>query len=282
MALGDTSAPRQNVAIWLSNIGPVVFAGGPIQPLADYNVKRYFTPGDDLCVSAAYLDRASGCYDPNYNEYHLLIPSGATATDNNVRLTFDLANQKWRENTPTIDFPQYFFRVTDTIGNTYLYALTATGHVLRCDNGRVWSTSDYPMTYTVRTGDMLPTGSLWDETLIHSLQVTVEPNAEGYLAVNHYLDGSDTRTETLGTAALGLPPEATPRSLSHTGYRWRNFIFQCAASTGGETPIYSGLSGGSHAFEFVVTGCSVTKPRLAGWGVQWMPVREETLDRSGN
>jgi hypothetical protein len=289
VAYGSGDAVKQNVALWMSDKGPMMYFQNSIKPLVYYNIKKYFTPRETLCINDDYIGIAAGIYDPNFNEYHLVIPSG-TATTNSVWLIYDMAHGKWRENyigngiTGCLDFPQSFIRVADSYGNKYIYALTNTGYMIRLDNGRYWSgpTATYGITYKVKTGDALFTGSPWDETEVRRLKLLFNSNAQGYLEVNHYLNGATARTTTVGSGAslIGLPTAADPRTMAYSTNSYRNLIMQCVAQTGPPAKYY-GIRGLSHAFEFIVTLCTSVKPKLLGWAAQWHETREDVLDKDG-
>jgi hypothetical protein len=258
----------------------------------DNNIREYFISGESVCINSSYTDIAAGIYDPNFNEYHLVIPSG-TSTTNNVWLIYDLACGKWRENYMGVtgasgvcpDFPQSFIRVADSYGNKYIYALTNTGYMIRLDNGRYWSgpATTYGITHTAKTGDILFTGSAWDEVEVRRIKLLYDTNAEGRLAVKHYLNGALAATNTIGTSGMGLPPTTATRVMYYTvtteTHSYRNLIMQCAAQV---SSLYHSIRGFSHAFEFIVTLCTVTKPKLLGWAAQWHEVKEDILDKDGD
>ena len=275
VAVGKEGAAKQNVALWMDgSLGPVMCNGGTIQPIAGDMVRRYWTPGSAYAIPSLYLSKAAGIYDPNYNVYHLVIPSGSSATKNNVWLCYDLGRGKWFEIATGTDFPQSFLRVEDDNGKQYIYALTDSGYMLRLDYGRTWSDGT-AITYTVKTGDAMFTGSPWDEVEVKRMKVLFESNAEGSITVNHYLNGDDTATGTTGITAT--PRLGYANAMSRTGgHSYRNLILQLAGRTGAGAQ--TAIRGLTHAFEFIVTGCTVTKPKLLGWGAQYIPVREDQHD----
>jgi hypothetical protein len=275
VAVGSPNAAKQNVAVWMDgSVGPVMCNGGTIQPIAGDMVRRYWTPGSEYAIPAAYLGNAAGIYDPNYNVYHLVIPSGTAATKNNVWLCYDLGRGKWFEIETGADFPQAFIRAEDDYGKQYIYALTDSGYLLRLDYGRTWSDGT-AITYTVKTGDALFTKSPWDEVEVRRMKVLFAANAEGSITVNHYLNGDDTATGTTGITAT--PRLGCANVMSRTGgHSYRNLILQLAGRT--DAGAQTAIRGLTHAFEFIVTGCTVTKPKLLGWAAQFITAMEDTND----
>jgi hypothetical protein len=264
---------KQNVAVWCSSKGPVLFYGNTIIPIWE-DIKCYFDPSNDLCVPAAYLYRIAGCVDPQHNCYHLLIPSGSYATTCNVWIVYDFIRRKWYEIDPGVDDPQFIFRVEDNNGAKYLYALTDTGYMLRLNNGRYWSTSSYGITSTVKTSDLLLTDSMWDRTTIRRMKVLLETDTAGYLEVNHYLNGYATATTDSSAATIKLD---SAKAISKTGYGYRNLVFSPAYTSSSSQYLISGLT---HSFQFDSTlyTTAYTKPRLFGYGIQYQVEREDTID----
>jgi hypothetical protein len=264
---------KQNVAVWCSSKGPVLFYGNTIIPIWE-DIKCYFDPSNDLCVPATYLYRIAGCVDPQHNCYHLLIPSGSYATTCNMWIVYDFIRRKWYEIDPGVDDPQFIFRVEDKNGAKYLYALTDTGYMLRLNNGRYWSTSSYGITSTVKTSDLLLTDSMWDRTTIRRMKVLLETDTRGHLEVNHYLNGYTTATTDSSSATIKLD---SAKAISKTGYGYRNLVFSPAYTSSSSQYLISGLT---HSFQFDSTlyTKTYTKPRLFGYGIQYQVEREDTID----
>lgn len=259
-----TESGVQNVILWISDRGPMVYQNHSLTPIR--GIEPYFDPSDTLCVNAAYIAEARAWYDATYREWNVLIPSGSTATGNNVWLVLDLQRMKWYERTHTNDFPIGGFTVQDIYGNSFNYGYTAGGYLLRMEYGLLEGTTGYGITNTVKTADILFGASMWDDIEIRLLKVLFAANA-GTMAISHYGDGNET-----ATVDTGFP---TAKSMAYSGYRYRNLIQQ----------VYQGSTARgfiralSHAFKFVTSACSAVKPKLIGWGVQYDDFKENTKDK---
>ena len=273
--VGKEDAPQRNIAIWMSNSGPMMYYDGVIRPIP--GIEPYFERGNSLCIKDTLIDEARGWFDPEYNEYNLSIPSGTAATINNKWLTLDLTRMKWFEKDPssvaTTMFPEGAFPVEDTNGNIYLYGYCASvGYMMRLENGIVWTktggTSNY-IDNELTTSDLLPSKSIWDETRLYNLQTIFKCSDTGDITISYYKDGKTT-AETVTT----LPTSRALASIDYENagvvdYRIRHLIS------------YLNLEAWSHRFNFKISNCetAANKPKLLGWGIAYQKRQNAFVDR---
>jgi hypothetical protein len=191
----------RNIAMWLSYRGPVIFDGAVITPVA--GIDRYFDTRRTEYINTTYLKDAVGWFDPYWMEYHLLLPSGSTATVMNTHVVYDLVRKKWYEvnyDGGSSDFPQYGFMVKDENGVNYPYVIRDDGFMLRFANGTDWDGN--AITHSVKTADFVPSGSIWYGTKMIHLKIAHEipdfdnSNQSITVSTNYYVDG--------GTVAVAL------------------------------------------------------------------------------
>jgi len=163
----------RNIAMWISSVGPVIFDAAVLVPLS--GIGLYFDKTKtDTCVNFNALDKAHAWFDPNYYEWNVCLPSGATQTTCNVWVVYDLINKKWsKRSTKAQATPQATVRVVDNYGNIYFYGLLDTGYMVRLENGNLWNGVDSIEGYIV-TNNMAPTGSIFDTTLLRNIKLLVE------------------------------------------------------------------------------------------------------------
>jgi hypothetical protein len=163
----------RNIAMWISSVGPVIFDAAVLVPLS--GIGLYFDKTKTAtCVNFNALDKAHAWFDPNYYEWNVCLPSGATQTTCNVWLAYDLINKKWtKRNTKSQPVPQATIRVVDDYDNIYFYGLIDTGYMVRLENGNLWNGVDSIEGHIV-TNNMVPTGSIFDTTLVRNLKLITE------------------------------------------------------------------------------------------------------------
>jgi hypothetical protein len=249
-------APPANIVLWLSSTGPMMYFNASIYCIP--GIEPYFRQDDARCVNPDALPSAGAWYDAQFQEWNIVIPSGSSATTNNVWLVYDLVRRKWwqRVSANTADFPQGGFAVQDQYGNKYAYAFTASGRLLRLENTLYDGTAAYGLVNLVKTADILPADTLWLKTTARRIKVLSKSNADGTLAITHYGDGETTGT-TVETAAVMNP----------TANRYANRISQLYGTSGAQ---HYALTALTHAFQFSVSGAVKAKPYLMGWGMQWL------------
>jgi hypothetical protein len=254
----DQNAVR-NIAIWLSSSGPVMFDGGVIIPMrfaqqdgAISSIDAYFDPNDSRYVTVSAFENARGWFDPQFNEYNLLLPTN-TATVMNEWLVCDMRRRKWFRKVPSA-YPQNAFIVSDAAGGQYVYGSTdLVPRLMRLENGNTWDGQD--IIHIIDTADILMSNSMWDVTLIRgikALAVTESGDAD-VVAIARAPDGSGSFT-SIGTLAL-------------TGSgRYQKGTFQ------------TNLQSWSHQFRLsVTTDDKAVAPRLIGIGYLYRIVREELI-----
>lgn len=247
----------RNVAIWMSHSGPMMFDGAVLSPIP--GIENYFDPVQDECIRFSYMEVARAWYDSTNKEYNLLIPSGASATINNVWLVYSLEYKKWYlKDTDTAAVPQCGWPVVDLNGNQYTYAGLDTGIMVRLENGNCWyvdgGAGDVDITQTVETGDFLPTGNLWDETTIKKVKfVGVRVTEAGTeVAMTHYAGTSSSGTSL---TAVDLTDGSNRLVKSNQNVSLNSWI---------------------HSFKFVSsTGATAKGLQPIGWGIRYIVERKD-------
>lgn len=159
----------RNIAIWLSAAGPVIFDAAIIIPVE--GVDLYFNRNLSTCMNFSAAHRAHAWYDPTYFEYNLCLPVGTGQVSCNVWLAYDLVNKKWtKRNVGSQYVPQATMRVIDDLGAVRIYGLIATGHMVNLENGLLWNGTEN-VNGSVTTGAILPTGSVFDITMLRRVLV---------------------------------------------------------------------------------------------------------------
>ena len=179
----------RNVAMWVSNSGPMMFDGATLKPMA--GLEDYFDPNESVSVNFDVLDTAQGWFDNTYKEYNILIATGENQTTLNTWLVYDIVRKKWfKKDTGTGDPVQSGFSVSDDNGDQYIYAGSLTGTLYQLENGPSWS--DSPITNVIQTGDFFPSKSEWDITRIRYLKFVSRRITESNAYVNmYYLSNTD-------------------------------------------------------------------------------------------
>jgi len=187
-------APAQNVAIWLSDKGPMMFISNTIHAIP-------------------------GVEDPTYQEWNLLVPikvNGAAQSINNTWLVYDLRRSKWYQKTLDDKFPQGAFPVQDQYGINYIYGFDNGGFLLRMEDGLAWGTGGSTIQNKVTTSDFFFTNSTWDRTRIRRLTSMFKTDTAGDVTVKYY---RNTKTDYETVSAL---PDTNVMSLTY--HRVRHLI----------------------------------------------------------
>ena len=167
----DESNLTRNVAIWLSNSGPLMFDGAVLSPIR--GIENYFDPNTDEYIEWTNIANARGWIDTAYKEYNLLIPSGSAQSLNNIWFVFDLVRRKWYlKDTSFASTPQCAFQVVGTSGERAVYGGIDTGYMIQFENSSTWD-EDTAIIQLVKTGDFFPSKNLWDETTIRKFKLLV-------------------------------------------------------------------------------------------------------------
>ena len=267
---------ERNGVIWLSYAGPYLFDGSVLKPLK--GVDNYFDPSNTEAINFDAISNARAWYDPIYKEYNLLIPSGAGQTVNNAWLVYDLIRKRWfQKATGQAEMPQAAWQVQDGNGAKYIYGGIDTGYMMRLENGNSWDGTGIKQ--VVRTGDMWPTGSVWDLTRIRRVKMLAKRIPEDHtLRILYYEDtnmaeGSDwTWSDWSGWAWTDTTSFVwTSAELSTLSLYLDTGVNRLARVT---EPV--NLLGWSHGFGFeVTTSDSATGFAPIGWGVEYQIDRKD-------
>ena len=266
-------APAQNIALWLSDKGPVMFLGNTIRRIP--GVENFFDTNVDSTsnLDVQNIAQASAWFGATYQEWNLLFPVGTAGsqTTNNKWIVYDIVRDKWFEKKPDSSamFPQGAFPVEDQYGNVYNYSYGVDGFLQREESGLNWqvapgASTTYAVSQVVTTSDFFFTKSIWDETRIRRFEtIWAEVNQTaldvgGTLNASYYYQASITTT-----AVTGLPSD---HAMGYAGYRVRHLIS------------YIDKIAWCHRFKLTVTN-AIGKLALLGIGIQWQRVREGLRDK---
>jgi len=255
-------APAQNVAMWLSDKGPMMFINSTIRAIP--GVENYFDTSLDVATSIdpSNIAKASAWFDSAYQEWNLLIPIGKVdgQTTNDLWLVYDLRRSKWYRKTPDDDtlFPQGGFPVEDQYGVQYIYGFNNGGYILRMESGLAWGTGGNTVINTLTTSDFFFTNSTWDRTRLRRLISMFAVDDNGDVTVTYY---RNTKTSTTSVSAL---PSAKTMSLTY--HRVRHLIS------------YLNLTAWTHRLSYVFDNCSATKPVFLGLSAMWERDTEELMN----
>jgi len=199
----------RTVAIWCAANGPVMSEGSVIVPLrfpqpdgSISSVDAYFRDPaqDSRGVNTAALANIRGWYDPQWNEYNLLVPSGSAQTTGNTWLVADLRRRKWYRKVPST-YPQIVIPVTSATGATHMYGGIDTGHLVRLEFGATWDGTS--IAHLVDTADVPYRDNVWDVARLRYIKVLAvrETGNAASLLVGHAADSSGSFT-TIATVPL--------------------------------------------------------------------------------
>lgn len=251
-------APAQNIAMWLSDKGPMMFINNTIRAIP--GVENYFESVDSsTTIDTDNISKASAWFDSAYQEWNLLIPVGTTQTTNNRWLVYDLRRSKWYEKIPNSYtdtlFPQGAFPVQDQYGIQYIYGFNNGGYLLRMENGLAWGTGGSTVQNKWTSSDFFFTGSTWDRTRLRRLVSMFKVDSNGNVTVTYY---RNTKTSIESVSAL-----PSSHSMSLTYHRVRHLIS------------YLNLTAWTHRLSYLFASCSSTKPVFLGLAAMWERDTEE-------
>src|SRR5574343_119853 len=182
------------LAIWQAANGIFMSDGrAPIPIHGDIN--EYFDPESDLCIPASMIGESIGEMDPVRQEYHWLFASGASATQVNKELVYDIKRNRWYEVDRGTDQELSNIKLMhDTHGQSYLYGFRHNGKVYRLEHGSTMDGAD--ITHTFHTGD-IPLGGLSVETQVDRIRVISKSRlaTSDAMTVTHYGDTAETGTD---------------------------------------------------------------------------------------
>lgn len=269
----------RNVAIWLSNSGPMMFDGATISKLQ--GIDSYFERGTTSYLNWDLVSQARGWYDKIYKEYNLLLPS-SSASSNDLWLVFDLRRKKWyTKDTGTSETPQSVFNCIDTTGEAYTLAGADNGRVYKLEQGTDWDGAG--ITQKLKTGDFWPSKNIWDQTTIRKFKLICHKLAEtdNYVTINYYNNGS----ESAGAGVIHQDADADAginvSFTDTTGVSWASPSSATVALDLGLNRLIQYIqdlnyTNWSHSFEFSITTDSTVKgwqPLL--WGIQFRVERKD-------
>lgn len=172
VAFEVTKDAIRNIAMWVSNSGPVIFDAAVLVPVRGVNL--YFDRTKTTCVNFDAMDKAHAWFDPNYFEWNVCLPVGVGQTTCNVWLTYDLVEKRWSKRDVGLQYiPQATAKVVDDYGNIYFYGFIDDGHMVRLENGMLWNDTEQVQAY-VTTNAMVPSGSLYDIATVRNLKLVTE------------------------------------------------------------------------------------------------------------
>jgi len=275
---GDETNLTRNVAIWLSNSGPLMFDGAVLSPIR--GIENYFDPNDDEYIEWDSIQNARGWIDTTYKEYNMLIPSSSGQVSNNRWFVYDLVRRKWYlKDTGLAEVPQAAFQVATVAGERMVYGGIDLGRIVHLDDSTTWDVST-GITQSVKTGDFFPSKNIWDETCIRKFKLLThkfeDVTDENILNIFYFGD-----TDDLSGAGV---------SFSGTEYTGHNVEFTDTLEVEWQsTPTVSinvnqdigtrrvlkintdhNYIGWAHAFKFEITTSTVTGGfRPISWGIQY-------------
>jgi hypothetical protein len=295
----------RNVAIWLSNAGPVMFDGAILSPIA--GIENYFDPNESEYIEWDSVARSRGWIDQTYKEYNVLIPSTSGQTDCNIWLVYDLRRKKWfRKDTGTASFPQAAWNVMNvTSGEQKVYGGIDDGTMIMLEDGTSWGetiagdTLGTAITQKLRTGDFFPSENIWDECLIRKLKVIskrVAPTSNDHnLEVRYYKNTAQSSGSGVifqdSNTANGVYVDFVDMDVTGDGTNeteWKgaaSAVFDLSLDVGLERTVrlIQNLNriGWAHAFEFEVATTDVQKGwQPIVWGIRYRIERKDDTDNT--
>jgi hypothetical protein len=287
---------QRNVAIFISNSGPMMFDGAILYPIR--GVEKYFDPNDSSSVNYTYLNISKGWFDASYKEYNMLIPTGESTTLN-TWLVYDLVRKKWfRKETGNGEAIVCGWRVSAVNGDQYIYGGTNIGKMAQLESGTSWGGSN--IDNEVQTADIFPSGSEWDITRIRRLKFVckrtnenntdisffhyVDTNASTGLIVN-FIDVTDSYSQSSNDGVAFVDVDYSEGVLTDSGED--GFFFNTNSpqtidiSQSGDTRIVRATNifndtGWSHSFKFIYSSNTTPKGmQPIMWGVQFDVTRKD-------
>ena len=276
LALEGEGTLSRNFAIWLSHNGPMMFDGAVIAPIK--GIENYFDPNSVDYINWTYISKSRAWVDPNYKEWNLLIPSGASTTAD-IWLVYDLMRRKWyKKSTGAASAPQCGFQVMHpTTGERFTYGGLSTGFMIQMEDGTSWAGTG--INQVVRCGDFWPSGNIWDYTIIRKFKIIAKKMTSAatvYLNVNYY---NNTEMAS-GQSVIWLDDDVV---FTDGDVAWAHAVTTSMALTlsiGLQRSVRKivdlNYAGYAHAFEMEVTTSDVEggfQPLL--WGIRYRVERKD-------
>ena len=200
---------KQEVVIWLSQIGVVMYDGAKITRIDD-DIRDKFTPNHANKITYTSLLTMSAAFDERHNEYILYYPNSTNADAWVYNVEF---NRWWfmRVVPASSGLLNCGFPVYDTNGSQYMYSGSSTGFIYRMNSGVSSDTANF--TRTICSSDFplkTPEGTFFTVTQLEEICAYFKASASAdSITLTHYGDGSTTGT-TIKTFTQ-----------AHTGYSYK-------------------------------------------------------------
>ena len=274
----------RNFVIWLSHSGPLMFDGAVIVPVK--GVENYFDPNKSEFINWDYVYKCRAWIDPDYKEWNLLIPSGASATEVNVWLVYDLIHRKWfRKDTATTDLPICGFNTMNpNTGEQHAFGGLDTGYMMHLENGTDWDGTG--ITQVVKTGDFWPSNNIWDLTVLRKFKIVAKKisSASSYnLYINYFPNTEINPGQSANWVDSDVSFGGNVDFTDTTDVEWEDSIsttFELTLDVGLQRVVRKTVDlnnlAFSHAFSFEVTTDDVQagfQPIV--WGVQFRTERKD-------
>lgn len=253
---------NRNVAIWVSDSGPMLFDGAAIVPIPGF--KKYFDPASSECINRSAIKRAVAFFDTTHKEYNFLFPSGSGIPNVTKWLVYDVVRKRSYEKVVgTSLMPQAVWPVIDTNGAQYTYAGIDSGHMMRLEHAtstaNKWADdTNSNLVQVIETGDFFPSESQWDKTRLRRFKIVAKNIAENAsLSMRHFAD-------TAPTSGSGEP--LTSMNIFASGNKG---VTRATQNTN--------LIGWSHRFRFSTGISGEAKKGLQplGYGIQFYKERDD-------
>jgi len=192
---------NRTLAIWQGANGIYMSDGRAPIPIHG-DIKEYFDPTDDRCISPYYVGDSIGWVDPVNQEYHWLFARGDKATSINAEMVYDIRRNRWFEIDRGSDL-RFGVLVHDTYGNAYNYGFFDTGYMNRLEYGETFDGT--AITGTVEFGD-IALGGLAYETQLDKVKLIAKAKTSttNTITFTHTADtGTTTTTKALSPAKSG-------------------------------------------------------------------------------
>lgn len=233
---------KRNVAIWQASHGFVKSDGATVQDISD-DIAVYFNSAKSQSIAKHRIDDTVGWFDPDNQEYHALISSGAETNDtwgdgdtwdnepveswgidwessittHNLELVYSLKYNEWtkiyREDSQGAMPLQIGFQVKDTDGKLYTYGAADNGTLYSLENGRTWDGT--PIAQYIHTKDLMLDNekSIFNLTTIRNFRLMFVSKSAGSgetIQVTHYGDGVASVSGVSNQATISdIPMTAT-------------------------------------------------------------------------
>lgn len=250
---------NKHVCIWLSATGVMIFDLNSVQSISK-DIHNYFDPARSDYINQTFVGISSAWFDERNKEYHLVIPSGSSATGLNTELVYDLLKKAWFPVARgSSNIVQCAFTATDTLGGRYTYGGLSSGYLERLENGTTFDGTS--MVSRFKTKD-IAIGGWMMETLIRKIKLLVraKTTTTNQATVTHYVDGIITASTT-DDPVINYPVNSAVN-------RTKQHVVSVRASTG----VF-------HSFDVSMT---TTNENIGfepiGLGVLYKTVREDIAD----